>query len=127
MDAKPTPIKTTVVNIHHEPCEVYIGRGGKGQSGYFGNPHPVYAKGKSWTRCQRCDREHSREESVEAYAQDFYIWTKGESDFKNEVEKLRGKKLGCFCRPRDGFKGKVLCHGQIIASYLDGGAPEEVE
>lgn len=29
---------TKVVNIFHEKCDVYIGRKGKGEDGYFGNP-----------------------------------------------------------------------------------------
>jgi hypothetical protein len=30
---------TIAVNIRFEPYDVYIGRPGKGQDGYYGNPH----------------------------------------------------------------------------------------
>ena len=46
--------------------------------------------------------------------------------FARASKGLRGKKLGCFCRPAKGFGGKLLCHGQVIAAYLDGIKPEEV-
>ena len=31
-------MQTVVVNIKKEPFDVYIGRAGRGQDGYFGNP-----------------------------------------------------------------------------------------
>ena len=31
-------MQTVVVNIHKEPFDVYIGRTGRGQDGYFGKP-----------------------------------------------------------------------------------------
>ena len=31
--------------------------------------------------------------------------------FAARVEELRGKRVGCFCRPAKGFDGKLLCHG----------------
>ena len=30
--------QTEVVNIRHAACDVYIGRAGHGEDGYFGNP-----------------------------------------------------------------------------------------
>ena len=32
---------TTVVNLFKNKYDVYIGRAGKGQDGYFGNPFPL--------------------------------------------------------------------------------------
>ena len=44
---------TTVVNINRgEEYDVYIGRGGQGQDGYFGNPVVV------GSRCPMCHRFH---------------------------------------------------------------------
>jgi hypothetical protein len=43
------------------------------------------------------------------------------------LEPLRGKRLACWCRPPEGFNGRLLCHGQVIAGLLDGVAPEMVE
>lgn len=42
-------------------------------------------------------------------------------------EPLRGKQMACWCRPKEGFQGRLLCHGQIIAGILYGVEPETVE
>lgn len=54
---------TRAVNLRHEPYDVYIGRAGHGQGGYFGNPFPLPRRAarpslqaRSW-RC-RCDQHH---------------------------------------------------------------------
>ena len=117
---------TTVVNIHAEACDQYIGRPEKGQDGYFGNPHPVYQAGKPWTECKLCKCRHSRGEALQAYIKDFNGRIASDSVFRARGEGLRGNKLGCFCRPAKGFGGKLLCHGQVIAAYLNGIKPEEV-
>ena len=36
-------MKTRVVNIKEEKYDVYIGRAGRGQDGYFGNPFVLKA------------------------------------------------------------------------------------
>jgi hypothetical protein len=33
--------------------------------------------------------------------------------FRNRILVLKGKTLGCFCKPNP-------CHGDVIAEYLDG-------
>lgn len=43
------------------------------------------------------------------------------------LEPLRGKGLACWCRPPEGFRGRLLCHAQIIVGRLYGIAPEAVE
>lgn len=48
----------------------------------------------------------------------------GEPDF---LEPLRGKRLACWCRPPEGFLGRLLCHGQVIIGHLDGIDPSTVE
>jgi len=100
--------ETTVVNIYKWKGEyVYIGRGSP-----FGNPFVI---GKDGTR----------EEVIEKYR--VYLFKKLENpEFQMMVLRLRGKTLGCFCRPVNGFDGKLMCHGQIIAGYLDGIPPNEV-
>ena len=32
---------------------------------------------------------------------------------------LRGRVLGCRCRPKDGFQGRLLCHGQVLAGIAN--------
>ncbi len=88
---------TTVVNIYKEECDTYIGRGGKGQSGYFGNPF----------------RNGTREENVAKFRVYFYQQIKEDPEYKARIHRLQGQSLGCFCKPKNA------CHGDIIAEYLN--------
>lgn len=72
----------------------YIGRGS-----YWGNPHSMYEDG--------CDRE----EVIRKYKYDF-DFDKFPNKEKQEVHKLAGKRLGCFCKPQ-------ACHGDILADFLN--------
>jgi hypothetical protein len=99
---------TCVVNRHKGPYDVYIGRGSK-----FGN---LFEIGK----------DGDRTEVIEKFKIYFYRKLKKER-YRKIVESLRGKRLGCSCRPDDGFRGRVLCHGQIIVAYLEKIKPEEVK
>jgi hypothetical protein len=118
---------TQVVNIRTDTCEFYIGRAGHGHDGYFGNPHPVFIPGRPWTECKLCKCRHSRGESVVAYAKDFPVRINSDPQFKARVEQLKDRTIGCFCRPKGGFQGKLMCHGQVIAGFLDGVLPEHIE
>lgn len=89
---------TTVVNIRQEGYDVYIGRGGRDQDGYFGNPiklQPGEQRGSTLT----------------AYRSYFIQRLNTDPEFKERVHSLSGKRLGCFCKPGP-------CHGDIIADYL---------
>lgn len=44
-----------------------------------------------------------------------------------DLEPLRGMRLACWCAPPEGFNGRLLCHGQVIAGLLYGVPPETVE
>ena len=72
----------------------YIGRGS-----YWGNPHSMFENGDT------------REEVIRKFKYDFdhdmFINKK-----KDEVYKLAGKRLGCFCKPSS-------CHGDILANFLN--------
>lgn len=91
--------KTTVVNIKTDEYDVYIGRPGRGQDGYFGNPFILMP----WQK---------RGATLEVYRQYFYDKIKIFPEFKRRVHELKGKRLGCFCAPEP-------CHGDIIAEYLN--------
>lgn len=99
---------TRVVNINHDRCEIYIGRGGP-----FGNPYVVGKHGQ-------------RAEVLSKFAAYFKARLDKDSAFKDQVAALKDKTLGCFCAYENGFRGEFRCHGQIIAGYLDGIAPEKV-
>ncbi len=100
---------TRVVNIRHESCDVYIGRAGNGESGCFGNPHYI-------GYCDICRVAHSREQAVAAYKRDFIYKILTDRVFRDKVQALKDKALGCFCKQPDK---DVLCHGDIIAEYLN--------
>lgn len=96
---------TTVVNFLREPYDEYIGRAGKGKDGYFGNPHPI-------GYCYLCKRTHDREDAIQEFKKYFYERVNKDLGFMIRVLELKGKTLGCFCKP-------LSCHGDVIAEWLD--------
>lgn len=118
--------RTSVVNVRGgkklgRDYDVYIGRKMRGHygtcglkvrldsgerrelpDGYFGNP---YKDDADWA------------EKFEEYAR-----ARMETDplFRSAVEGLKGLRLGCWCRPPEGFDGELRCHGQILAALADG-------
>ena len=85
--------KTIVVNKNKSEYDVYIGRGS-----IFGNPYII-------------GRDGTREEVIKKYRKWFYNKLRSPK-FQFEINKLSGKRLGCFCKPLD-------CHGDVIANYLN--------
>ncbi len=92
-------MRTTVVNITYDICDVYIGRSGIPDVGYFGNPYHIGVDG-------------TREEVLFRYKEYFIKRVRDDREFYKRVIDLKGKRLGCFCKPE-------ACHGDIIATYLD--------
>lgn len=84
---------TRVVNKYKEPFDVYIGR-----PSIFGNPYKI---GKA-----------TREEVVLAYSIYFDMRINKDEKFRKAVEALRGKRLGCYCKP-------LPCHGDVIVDWLE--------
>lgn len=98
---------TIVVNINNEPYDVYIGRAGHGQAGTFGNPY------KAGGICRRCKRLHVTGTETLACFEDYFTdRVLKDADFREQVRTLKGKRLGCFCKPGP-------CHGDVIARLLD--------
>lgn len=94
-------MRTLVVNIEGgAECDVYIGRAGQGQDGYFGNP----CTGRS------------HEEKIVAFGRYFHARVTTDAEYRRRVLELKGKRLGCFCAPRS-------CHGDVIAAWLDRDEP----
>jgi len=87
-----TPI-THVVNIDKaDEYDEYIGRGS-----LWGNPFPLGISG-------------DRDEVINTYA---YHLSRGFLKFTyDDLVKLRGKTLGCHCKP-------AACHGDVLAKYLN--------
>lgn len=85
-------MKTTVVNINrNETFDVYIGRAGRGHGGKWGNPF----------------RSGNRQKDVD----DFRTWIIRQPRLMADLEELRGKRLGCFCKPN-------VCHGDVLVELL---------
>lgn len=80
--------ETTVVNCRTDDYDVYIGRGSK-----WGNPFVM--RGKS---------EAERNRVCDAYE----VWFMNQPSLVNDLHELRGKILGCYCKPK-------RCHGDFLA------------
>lgn len=88
---------TQVVNIKYDfEYEVYIGR-----SSIFGNPFIIGQHG-------------TRRDVILLYKKYFKDRITNDPSFKKEVLSLKGKILGCHCKP-------LACHGDIIVEYLNDG------
>lgn len=99
--------KTHVVNLYKEDYDVYIGRAGKGQDGYFGNPVKLNHS------CAVCAEVHmSSGSTIDCFIKYFKARLDEDKEYKKRVLELSGKTLGCFCKPKD-------CHGDIIAEWLN--------
>lgn len=94
----------SVVNIRKNKYDVYIGRAGHGLNGEFGNPHPI-------GYCAICKAVHDRDGSILAFQQYFWRKVNSDNDFLKKVLKLKGKILGCFCKP-------LPCHGDVYTEFL---------
>jgi hypothetical protein len=92
--------KTTVVNVRKEPCDVYIGRAmPRWTASPFGNPFRVTG-------------DLSRVAAIAQYRE----WLLQQPDLLEQLEELRGKRLGCWCKP-------LACHGDVLVELLEG-APQ---
>jgi len=74
-----------VVNIENDPYEVFIGRPSK-----WGNPFKI-------------GQEYDRETAIKKHA----YWILHQSELLNQLGELKGKVLGCYCKPE-------ICHGDIL-------------
>jgi len=74
-----------VVNIEKDPYDVFIGR-----PSIWGNPFKI---GKPYTR----------DEAIRLHAE----WIVTQDALLDQLDELRGKTLGCYCKPES-------CHGDIL-------------
>lgn len=85
-----------VVHWKKEPFDVYIGRPSK-----WGNPYSH----KEGTLAKY--KVSTREEAVEKFREYLY-----ESGLINDIHELKGKVLGCWCKP-------LSCHGDILVELAN--------
>lgn len=81
---------TKIVNIKNEDYDVFIGRDSK-----WGNPFQIGLQG-------------NRKEIIEKYRK----WILANESLLKDLESLRGKRLGCYCKPK-------ACHGDVLISLLN--------
>lgn len=86
--------KKTKIVSNKEYHDIYIGRGSA-----WGNPYEI---GKDGTQ----------EEVLEKFRKWFYKRLQ-KPRYSKAAKKLRGKVLGCTCKPIEN------CHGYVIVDYLD--------
>jgi hypothetical protein len=92
---------------------VYVGRPSS-----WGNP---YSHKEGTLAAHQVD---TKEEAIWSFARDLA----GNKALLDRVRKeLQGKDLACWCRPRRGFKGRLLCHAQILMAAANGVPLESVE
>jgi hypothetical protein len=74
------------------------------EEGALGSPFPL--------------RNHSRRESVAKFKIAFEARLEVDSELRNAVANLKGKKLGCWCQRLHEADGD-LCHGEVIACHAE--------
>ena len=95
---KPMQQKTPrVVHCKKEEFDVYIGRGSK-----WGNPYSH----REGTLAQFVVSD--RAEAIAKY-EDYLL---SSDDLMKSLNELRGKTLGCWCKPKS-------CHGDILLKYAN--------
>ena len=79
-----------------------------------GDSYDVYiGRGTLWGNPYQMGKEGTRDEVIAKFAYDFERrFLKLPEQFDENIEKLRGKTLGCHCKP-------AACHGDVIANYLN--------
>ncbi len=87
-------IKTRVVNLKLDKYEIYIGRGS-----IWGNP---FVMGKDGTR----------DSVIAKYRYQLMQALKQGSITNDDLINLRGKVLGCYCKP-------LKCHGDVLAEFAE--------
>jgi hypothetical protein len=91
--------RTRVVHCKKSPYDVYIGRG---RGSVWGNPYTH----KSGTLA-----EFVVPTVAEAIKQ-YEIWFRQQTELIGRLAELRGKILGCWCKPGP-------CHGDVLAKWAD--------
>lgn len=108
--------RTRAVNLRVEAFDVYAGRPRRGPDGSKSNdPRDVKEGVEGWLGNPWDPWKHGasaltnfREYFLERVASD---WR-----FRDAVLALKGKRLGCFCKP-------APCHADIIAEWIEKEAP----
>lgn len=96
---------TRVVHCKKEPYDVYVGRPSK-----WGNPFTHIRDKKTLAEFIVSDRE----EAIQKYEE----WIRN-SPLMDQIEELRGKTLGCWCKPKS-------CHGDVLLKLIKESAQKKI-
>jgi hypothetical protein len=110
-----------VTNILHSPhsFDIYIGYTMSGSPVKWGNQFDVAGDLYLPTR-DRIPNESGKldiDHAVDLY-RIWLLYTRGGRSLQEDIDELRGKVLGCFCKPHP-------CHGDVLVELL--GQREEME
>lgn len=92
---------TLVVNKYKESFDIYIGRGS-----LWGNPFTV--------------EQYGRAQCIEMYRAYIIKSLETEPGLLDELMKLDGKRLGCFCKP-------LPCHGDVLVELIEKAKAYEIQ
>ena len=110
-------------NPTRNPNDVYIGhyhwdpRYGMYEKSYWHNPYRADLKHKQSRVLEK--RDGTRAEIIEKFRRDALSEVaprKTPHDILARIPELKGKRLGCWCKPED-------CHGDLLANWADNGIP----
>ena len=99
--------KTWAVHKNKHEFDIYVGRPSK-----YGNPYTHIQDGKNAAEFI----VSTRDQAISEYRKHLYS-----SGLINDIEELRGKRLGCWCckEPSDGLSDKKVCHAEVLAEILN--------
>lgn len=90
LQARQADQSIVVVNRRYSNYDIYIGRPSR-----WGNPFKIGADG-------------TRQQVIDKYRE----WVVKQPELMAALHELRGKRLGCWCKPR-------ACHGDVLVELLE--------
>ncbi len=85
-----------------QDCDIYIGK--KANKGGWKLKESIFANPFS-------EKKFGKEKAINYYRNHLEYRLYHEEDFREELAKLKGKKLGCFCEGR--------CHGEVLIEMIE--------
>ncbi len=86
----------------------YIGRAGV----VFVNGERFPKKASVFCNPFKISKTESREQVIERYRKYIMARLEKEHELRNQLQQLKGKRLGCWCHPEP-------CHGDVLLSLIE--------
>jgi hypothetical protein len=107
-------VNTKIVHINKQPYDIYIGRHPDLIIGKWGNPYTHHAEKDTLAKYI----VSTRKEAIEKY-REYILFGEGKH-LLNDLHELKGKTLGCWCKPKS-------CHGDILVELVQKYVPDTNE